>query len=85
MRLMSGEATVFLPSNNNSKINIEKSKEELLAITTDLEIEIREQEADMETNVRHWTHDFMNLVFGTGDENKPFFHEIVFPEVVTHY
>jgi hypothetical protein len=42
MRLMSGESTVFLPSTNNSKINIEKSKEELLALTTDLEIEIRE-------------------------------------------
>jgi hypothetical protein len=24
-------------------------------------------------------------VFGTGDENKPFFNEIVFPEVVTYY
>lgn len=39
----------------------------------------------METNVRMWTHDFMNLVFGHSEEKNIFWHEVLLPEVVQYY
>jgi hypothetical protein len=39
----------------------------------------------MDHNMRVWTLDFMNLVFGRGTEHDEFFNEVVFPEASANF
>lgn len=39
----------------------------------------------MDLNVQTWTLDFMNLVFGRGQEHDEFFNEVVLPEASVYY
>jgi hypothetical protein len=50
-----------------------------------LEGELHELSGDMQVNVKLWTHDFMNLVFGKSEENEQFIKTVVLPEVAQYY
>jgi hypothetical protein len=45
----------------------------------------KELNQDMDHNMRVWTLDFMNLVFGRGTEHDEFFNEVVFPEASANF
>lgn len=39
----------------------------------------------MDKNVKGWTHDFMNLVFGHSEEKELYWKQILLPEVAQYY
>lgn len=49
---------------------------------------IKEQEelnGEMDQNIKGWTHDFMNLIFGLSQEKKIFWEQILLNEVRDYY
>jgi hypothetical protein len=39
----------------------------------------------MSRQIRAWAHDFMNLIFGHGEEKNHFWHTVLLPEVAQYY
>ena len=39
----------------------------------------------MDVRINEWIIDFMNMVFGAGDETETFWEEVLFPELYYHY
>lgn len=39
----------------------------------------------MDKNVKNWTHDFMNLVFGHSEEQKLYREQVVLPQTAAYY
>lgn len=68
-----------------SKNNPANTQAELLEREQNLEHDLHELRGDMEKNVKGWTHDFMNLVFGHSEEKNLFWEQIVLPKVAQYY
>ena len=39
----------------------------------------------MSVRINEWILDFMNLIFGVGEETRLFWEEVLLPEVSQHY
>ena len=47
--------------------------------------ETKELAKPMSQRINEWIIDFMNLVFGVGEETRQFWEEVLLPEVSAHY
>ena len=63
----------------------EKQLKELHEKKQDISKEREELDKPMSTRINEWILDFMNLIFGAGEETKIFWEEVLLPEVSSYY
>ena len=67
------------------KQKMQKQLQELLTKRAEISKEDDELSKPMDIRLNEWIIDFMNLVFGMGEESTAFWDELLLPEASVHY